>query len=122
MLLKLLIESLREINLDKLRSWKPLYKSWQQGGLTHQTISGNFNGREIVKVGYEIYADGPTRVLRICEKSDCHKGDSVIQSSEKIQFRISNITVHLLEFWRQVSFVLSLTIPSQVFIYQVQIC
>ncbi|XP_022977391.1 uncharacterized protein LOC111477741 isoform X1 [Cucurbita maxima] len=94
-------ESLREINLDKLCAWKPLYKSRQQGGLAHQTVSSNFNGREIVKVGYEIYADGPTRVLRICEKSDCHKGDSVIPSSEKFELRISNITVHLLECWRQ---------------------
>lgn len=94
-------ECRREINLDKLHAWKPLYKSRLQGGLTHQTISGNFGGLEIMKVGYEIYADGPTRILRICEKSDCHKGDSVIPSSEKFQLRISNITVHLLECWRQ---------------------
>lgn len=114
MLLKLLIERLREINLDKLRTWKPLYKSRQQGGLAHQTIS-NFNVREIVKVGYEIYADGPTRVLRICEKSDCHKRDSVIKSSEKIRLRISNITVHLLERWRKVSLVLFLVHPFSSF-------
>ncbi|XP_038880803.1 uncharacterized protein LOC120072502 isoform X2 [Benincasa hispida] len=94
-------ESLREINLDKLRTWRPLYKSRRQGGLTHHTISGSFSGPEIMKVGYEIYADGPTRILRICEKSDCHRGGSVIPSSEKFQLRISNITVHLLECWRQ---------------------
>lgn len=137
MLLKLLIESLvREINLDKLRAWKPLYKSRQQGGLARhflwernvgdrKTISDDFHGREIVRVGYEIYADGPTRVLRICEKADCHKGDSVIQTSEKIQLIISDITVHLLECWRQVSLACSLPDPSLLkfsLIYQVQIC
>ncbi|XP_022132801.1 uncharacterized protein LOC111005570 isoform X3 [Momordica charantia] len=112
-LVVLINESLvREINLDKLRAWKPLYKSRQQGGLARhflwernvgdrKTISDDFHGREIVRVGYEIYADGPTRVLRICEKADCHKGDSVIQTSEKIQLIISDITVHLLECWRQ---------------------
>ncbi|XP_031743221.1 uncharacterized protein LOC101222087 isoform X2 [Cucumis sativus] len=93
--------SFREINLDKLRTWKPLFKSRLQGGLTHRTISRNFGDPEIMKVGYEIYADGPTRILRICLKSDCHKGDSVISSSQKFQLRISNITVHLLECWRQ---------------------
>ena len=57
---------------------------------------------EIVKVGYEVYADGPTRVLRICEFLDNHKGDEEFRSCAKIQLRVPCFAVHLLEHGKQV--------------------
>ncbi|KAI9166047.1 hypothetical protein LWI28_025262 [Acer negundo] len=96
------VHQLREINLDKVRPWKPLFKLKQHKRLAshllldkilgdRRTSFGEFN------VGYEVCAEGPTRVLRICEFSDCLKGDSIIQFSAKIQLRISQLAIHLLE-------------------------
>ncbi|XP_028780071.1 uncharacterized protein LOC114736421, partial [Neltuma alba] len=99
---------LREIKLDKVRPWKPFYKVGQQRVLAphllldkrsrdqRATFNG-LNGIEIEKVGYEIYAEGPTRVLRICEISDCFKGDRVLDLCAKMQLRISLFAIHLLE-------------------------
>jgi hypothetical protein len=91
---------LREINLDKVRTWKPFYKLRQHRGLASNLHS--VNGMEMVKIGYEVYADGPTRVLRICEISDSHNGDTVFQSCAKIQLRVSHLAIHLLEHGKQV--------------------
>ena len=60
------------------------------------------NGLEMTKVGYEIYAEGPTRVLRICEISDSFKRDTVLDLCAKIQLRASQFAVHLLEHVKQV--------------------
>ncbi|XP_062001830.1 uncharacterized protein LOC133719495 isoform X1 [Rosa rugosa] len=103
---------LREINLDKVRAWKPFYKTRQRSGLaTHLPFGkdsgdkkgdfGEFNGMEMMKVGFEVYADGPTRVLRFCEISSSHKGNKMFQSCEKIQLRFNQFTVHLLEHEKQ---------------------
>lgn len=91
---------LREINLDKVRTWKPFYKLRQHRGLA--STLPLVNGMEMVKIGYEVYADGPTRVLRICEISGSHKGDIVFQSCAKIQLRVSHLAIHLLERVKQV--------------------
>lgn len=104
---------LREIKLDKVRPWKPFYKVGQQRVLAprllsdkrsrdHSVTFNGFNGVEMEKVGYEIYAEGPTRVLRICEISDCFKGDSVLDLRAKMQLRISQFAIHLLEPSKQV--------------------
>lgn len=104
---------LRQINLDKLRGWKPFNKLRQNKGLVshflldkrsekQKTNFGELNGKT-VQVGYEVYADGPTRVLRFCEISKSHKRDTVCQSCEKIQLRIPQFTIHLLEQGKQVS-------------------
>ncbi|KAH0971337.1 hypothetical protein GBA52_023493 [Prunus armeniaca] len=105
---------LREINLDKVRAWKPFYKLRQQSGLaSHLPLGkrsvdqridfGELNAMEMVKVGYEVYADGPTRVLRFCEISRSHKGDKMFHSCEKIQLRVPQFTVHLLEHEKKAS-------------------
>lgn len=102
----------REINLDKVRPWKPFDKFRQQRGLASSLFLnrssgdqrnkfGKFNGMERVEVGYELYADGPTRVLRI-SISGSHKGEAVFQSSTKIQLRVSHFAIHLLEHGKQV--------------------
>ncbi|KAK7359915.1 hypothetical protein VNO77_01883 [Canavalia gladiata] len=99
---------LREIKLDKVQAWKPFYKLGQETILAprllfdkksrDQTMSFNdHDGLEMAKVGYEIYADGPTRVLRICQISDSFKRDTVIDLRAKIQLRVSQFAVHLLE-------------------------
>ncbi|XP_042974875.1 uncharacterized protein LOC122306512 isoform X1 [Carya illinoinensis] len=101
----------REINLDKVRPWKPFYKFRQQRGLASNLFFnkssgdqrnnfGEFNGVETVEVGYEVYADGPTRVLRI-SISGSHKGEAVFQSCTKIQLRVSHFAIHLLERGKQ---------------------
>ncbi|KAJ7952892.1 Vacuolar protein sorting-associated protein [Quillaja saponaria] len=103
---------LQEIKLDKVRPWKPLYKHRQHSLLAPHLLLdkksidwkpsfSESDGREMLKVGYEIYADGPTRVLRICEISQSFKGDTVFHSYGKIQLRISQFAVHLLEHANQ---------------------
>ena len=61
-----------------------------------------YNGSEMEKVGYEIYAEGPTRVLRICEISNSFKRDTILDLRAKIQLRVSQIAIHLLEHVEQV--------------------
>ncbi|KAF2295129.1 hypothetical protein GH714_031612 [Hevea brasiliensis] len=56
---------------------------------------------ETAKVGYEVYAEGPTRVLRIREFSSSKKGDRLFQSCAKIQLRVFHFTIHLLEDRKQ---------------------
>jgi hypothetical protein len=71
----------------------------------HRGLASNLslvNGMEMGKIGYEVYTDGPTRVLRICEISGCHKGETVFQSCAKIQLRVSHLAIHLLECGKQV--------------------
>lgn len=108
------MQILREINLDKVRPWKPFLKLKQHRGLAsyvaldkksgdQRTSFGEFNGIEMVKVGYEVCADGLTRVLRICESSDSRKRDTALQFCAKIQLRISHFAIHLLEHRKKVS-------------------
>ncbi|KAF9678408.1 hypothetical protein SADUNF_Sadunf07G0031900 [Salix dunnii] len=96
----------REINLDKVRAWKPFLKSTKHRGLVshsflHQksrdqkSYSDHKNSMDIVKVGYEVYAEGTTRVLRICKFLDSHKGDRLSQL--KIQVRVFHFAIHFLE-------------------------
>lgn len=91
-----------------MRAWKSFYKPWQHRGLASnsgdQRINiGEVTGVEMVNVGFEVYADGLTRVLRICEKSSSHKGDSVLKSRANIQLRVSHLAIQLLECRKQVS-------------------
>ncbi|PIN04125.1 hypothetical protein CDL12_23340 [Handroanthus impetiginosus] len=102
------VQLMREINLDKVRSWKPFYRNTQTRGLgfhlpldkkpedqKHVTNSRLISSAT-VKVGFEVYAEGVTRVLRICESSDSHKVNMVSGSSRKMRLRISYFSVHLL--------------------------
>ncbi|XP_058069198.1 uncharacterized protein LOC131218589 isoform X3 [Magnolia sinica] len=103
----------REINIDKVCAWKPFIKTRQTRGLAlHLSFdkkSGdkrgmNFDeshGLEMLKVGYEVYTDGSTRVLRICEFADNRKEVKVMQPCMKIQFRVSSFAIHLLEKGKQ---------------------
>ncbi|KAL0343599.1 UNVERIFIED_CONTAM: hypothetical protein Sangu_1247300 [Sesamum angustifolium] len=107
------VHLLREINLDKVRSWKPLYRNKQTRGLgfhlpldkkpedQKRTTYSRLIGSETVKVGFEVYADGVTRVLRICEFFGGHKANMVSGSRRKMRLRISYFSVHLLEHAEQ---------------------
>ncbi|KAI5418217.1 hypothetical protein KIW84_042736 [Lathyrus oleraceus] len=96
---------LREIKLDKVRTWIAFYKLGQQRVLATRLLSDKRSrdpisepdAFEITKVGYEIYAEGPTRVLRICEISDSFKKDAVLDLYAKFQLRVSRLAVHVLE-------------------------
>lgn len=105
---------LREVSLDKVRPWKPLFKATQRRSIAshlmlekkakdHKTAYEQLGSMPMVKVGYEVYADGLTRVIRICEVSKSLKGDSVFRSRSKIQFRITHLGIQLLEKVKQVS-------------------
>lgn len=105
---------LREVSLDKVRAWKPLFKATQHRSIAshlmmkkktkdHKTADEELSSIPMVKVGYEVYADGLTRVIRICEVSESLKGDSVFHSRSKIQFRVTHLGIHLLEKVKQVS-------------------
>ncbi|KAL0450266.1 UNVERIFIED_CONTAM: hypothetical protein Slati_1583000 [Sesamum latifolium] len=107
------VHLLREINLDKVRSWKPFYRNKQTRGLgfhlpvdkkpedQKRTTYSRLIGSETVKVGFEVYADGVTRVLRICEFCDGHKVNMMSGSRRKMRLRISYFSVHLLEHAEQ---------------------
>ncbi|CAN7110576.1 unnamed protein product [Brassica rapa subsp. narinosa] len=103
---------LREVSLDKVRPWKPLFKATQHRSIAshlmlekkakdHKTAYEQLSSMPMVKVGYEVYADGLTRVIRICEVSKSHKGDSVFRSRSKVQFRITHLGIQLLEKVKQ---------------------
>ncbi|KAG7565151.1 Vacuolar protein sorting-associated protein 13 C-terminal [Arabidopsis suecica] len=103
---------LREVSLDKVRPWKPLFKATQHRNIAshlmlkkkakdHKTADKELSSIPMVKVGYEVYADGLIRVIRICEVSESLKGDSVFQSRSKIQFRVTHLGIHLLEKVKQ---------------------
>lgn len=98
----------REINLDKVRVWKPFLKSTKLRGLAshsflhkesrdQKSYFDHLNSMDIVKVGYEVYAEGTTRVLRICEFLDSHKRDRLSQLCAKIQVRVFHFAIHFLE-------------------------
>ncbi|XP_060196085.1 uncharacterized protein LOC132625246 isoform X2 [Lycium barbarum] len=103
------VHLLREINLDKVREWKPFYRTKQQRGLGfHLPLEkkpedpkknnyGQLTGMDITKLGYEVYAEGLTRVLRICEYSDRRRGETSFHSCTKMQLRISYFAIQLLE-------------------------
>ncbi|KAL9253019.1 Intermembrane lipid transfer protein VPS13-like protein [Drosera capensis] len=106
------VDSFQEINLDKLRSWKTFFKTRQQMKLPYYLTQnseileersklGPSKSLDIGKVGYVVYADGPTRVLRISDVCGTSEGNKVIGSHIKVQFRVSNFAVRLLEHSRQ---------------------
>ncbi|XP_042507838.1 uncharacterized protein LOC122083950 isoform X2 [Macadamia integrifolia] len=93
--------------MDKVRSWRPLFKRQYRGLALHlpfemklgdqRTNLDEPNQLEMSKVGFEVYADGPTRILRLCKFSGGCKEDSVVRPKSKIRLRISYFSVHLFE-------------------------
>ncbi|KAJ0963386.1 hypothetical protein J5N97_028508 [Dioscorea zingiberensis] len=102
----------REINIDKVCTWKPFFKIMQNKGLVlplasdkrmevgKRTIDGT-RGLELFMVGYEVFTDGFTRVLRVCERSDGYKKEKMLMPASNIQFRVSYFAINLLENSRQ---------------------
>ncbi|XP_021758394.1 uncharacterized protein LOC110723347 isoform X1 [Chenopodium quinoa] len=100
---------IREISLDKLRSWKSFFRAQRQSDLVshltgdtrssdrRRTNPAQMDGTDVGNVGYEVYVDGPTRVLRISHSPGRRKADNKYQSCKKIQLRISYFAIHLLE-------------------------
>lgn len=104
---------LREINIDKVTAWKPLFKMRKNKGLALQfpmekrygherKPSDESHGLRVFEVGYEVYADGLCRVLRICERADSYKEGKMLQPYANFQLRISYFAVHFLESSKQV--------------------
>ncbi|KAL8151956.1 hypothetical protein V2J09_021764 [Rumex salicifolius] len=94
----------REISLDKVRPWKPFSRSWPQKELANPFRSSRPESNEIDvgKIGYELYADGPTRVLRLSYSQDGpKKGVTVAQLHMRVQLRFSGLNVQLLEQRKQ---------------------
>ncbi|BAF30196.2 Os12g0594200 [Oryza sativa Japonica Group] len=58
-------------------------------------------GLRVFKIGYEVYADGLTRVLRICEHKDNPKADNIEHPIANVQFRMTYMCIHLLEKGQQ---------------------
>ncbi|XP_038970270.1 uncharacterized protein LOC103709193 isoform X2 [Phoenix dactylifera] len=103
---------LREINIDKVTAWKPLFKMRQNKGLALQLPmdkryglerkpSDESHGLRVFKVGYEVYADGLCRVLRICELADSYREEKMLQPCATFQLRISYFAVHFLDSSKQ---------------------
>lgn len=99
---------MREIKIDKITPWKPFLKMRQNSRLTldfsfsdglssrKQRFDESF-GLRVFKIGYEVYADGLTRVLRICEHADNPKIEKIQRPIASLQFRISYVRIHLLD-------------------------
>ncbi|KAL3690687.1 hypothetical protein R1sor_004338 [Riccia sorocarpa] len=105
-----------DINLDKLRSWKsfravkrkknllqiPFLNELSNMALYGDEPSASFPSDNVLPpVGYEVYADGPTRVLRICEEKDS-KTDKRWQSNisspkMETEIRIPLLTMSIME-------------------------
>ncbi|KAK8964258.1 hypothetical protein KSP40_PGU006437 [Platanthera guangdongensis] len=96
---------IREINIDKISEWKPFFKARQHRGMLllmppnnqfeneHETINES-HGIEVFKLGFEVYADGSTRVLRLCESTRLEQIAS--QPSASFQLLLSSFAVHFL--------------------------
>ncbi|CAH9102207.1 unnamed protein product [Cuscuta epithymum] len=106
------VHLLREISLDKVREWKKVYRTKQQRGFgfhlpfekqpeNERSGYGQSSGREMVNLGYEVYTDGLTRVLKISEFADRRRGDTLFNSRTKMQLIVSNLAIQLLECARQ---------------------
>ncbi|RAL40781.1 hypothetical protein DM860_008479 [Cuscuta australis] len=106
------VHLLREISLDKVREWKKIYGTKQQRQLgLHLPIEkqpenpkSDFrqsSDTEMVNLGYEVYTDGLTRVLRISEFADRRRGDTLFHSRTKMQLIVSSLALKLLECARQ---------------------
>jgi hypothetical protein len=74
------------INMDKIREWKRFDATRRKKGFAFQLPfadddskesdnegDGSSAGAMFMNVGYEVVADGPTRVLRVCLDSDSNK-------------------------------------------------
>lgn len=107
---------MREINIDKICSWKPLFKLRQQKTMALHLPPGEGFGvvnrteesleLQVFKVGYEVYADGSTRVLRICVSADSSNEEKLFQPRMVYQLRVSNFALYLFEESKQVTFFL----------------
>lgn len=111
-----------DVNLDKLRSWKSFRAVRRKKGLlqipflnelSNMALYGDDANNNLPSesslppVGYEVYADGPTRVLRICEERDSktdRRWQSNISSPKKeIEIRMPVFTMSIVEPLKQVS-------------------
>jgi hypothetical protein len=74
----------REINMDKLRAWKLFRTATRKKGFMLQLPFQDDTGEveedkdiltdtEFLNVGFEVCADGPTRVLRVCKDAESNK-------------------------------------------------
>ncbi|CAA6663054.1 unnamed protein product [Spirodela intermedia] len=102
------MQLLREINIDKISPWKPIFKARQNKLLAlhfpvnrmSRSQKRNFDeseGLEFRRVGYEVYADGLTRVLRICEQGESYKEEAILQPRASFRFRMEHFAINLLE-------------------------
>lgn len=109
----------REISLDKLESCKHFYKN-RQSGVGLSLLSGDhlegiarYRGNDdrltdevdFSKVVYEVYADGPTRVLWVYEAHESHKKRDRLSQNQiphtKIDCKVSHLGISLLERGKQ---------------------
>ncbi|BBN13913.1 hypothetical protein MPTK1_6g07390 [Marchantia polymorpha subsp. ruderalis] len=109
-----------DVNLDKLRSWKSFRAVRRKKGLlqipflnelSNMALYGDDANNNLPSesslppVGYEVYADGPTRVLRICEERDSktdRRWQSNISSPKKeIEIRMPVFTMSIVEPLKQ---------------------
>ncbi|CAN6343588.1 unnamed protein product [Urochloa humidicola] len=120
--------ALREIKIDKISPWKPFLKMRQNSKLNldfsfsdglssrKQRFDESF-GLRVFKIGYEVYADGLTRVLRICEHADNPKIEKIRRPLANLQFIISYVCIHLLDKGQSVE---SIQLPSTILTARLQ--
>eukprot|EP00850_Spirogloea_muscicola_P022055 SM000275S10311 [mRNA] locus=s275:70340:90365:+ [translate_table: standard] len=102
-----------DVNLDKLRSWK-LFRAFRKASTFNMSsiLPATFTENELMKrsaskstaeiraLGYEIYAEGPTRVLRISEEGSEEKGlrgAGARTSIAKIDMNVATFGLSILE-------------------------
>ncbi|XP_059063303.1 uncharacterized protein LOC131071412 isoform X3 [Cryptomeria japonica] len=94
----------RPISLDKLCTWKPFHKRQNKGfSLTLSSCNGDeiSDKVDLSKVGYEVYADGPIRILLLSEIIDTQKRRERKTQNQilcaNIYCKVSYIGISLLE-------------------------
>ena len=114
------VQVFKDINIDKLSSWKSFQPVRQKGGFGLPTSlqsqletmeqynldQSNLAKRiDLVNIGYEIYADGRQRVLRVCEDVKSSKltqtQTHISSPSSKMNFVIHDLGITLLEAKKQ---------------------
>ncbi|KAJ3674403.1 hypothetical protein LUZ60_005019 [Juncus effusus] len=109
---------LREISIDKICAWRPFFKMRQnktlgldlsllEKGLFRsekgQNSDESVKQRPVLEIGYEVYFDGQTRVLRLCQRGGgSAKSENLRDRFANLRFRAVSFCLHFRESNNQI--------------------
>ncbi|KAJ7546345.1 hypothetical protein O6H91_08G036400 [Diphasiastrum complanatum] len=104
-----------DLNIDKIRPWKSFFavrnknsslllqlqEQFGSFGLVHNDANDTFSSNFLQNIGYEVFADGPTRILRICENADCIQKNCWLSELTiprmKLEMRLPLLAISIIE-------------------------